>query len=473
MKDILDPAGFWLGRPPLALAAGNKRPVVGDDALVIVMNSGPVSVDVLANDYDPEGQPLSIVAANAALGTAVVETNNTVSYTPPAGISGFDTVVYTAADDLGQERQGQINVSIVEPQLSITTTPENTLIITAETGQIDITVTSPAAFAGTYQVDTAALIGGPVNLVPPTVSGTVENGQTLLAEPGLWVHDLSAGPIIRSWQWKLAGTDIPGATGETYPVQAGDVGQAISVMETQSDANGQRMSESAPLGAAFLPSDDPELIAWWDADDAATLIASGISVSSWASKAGPQQMVQGYAPERPSTGVRTLNGRNVLDFDGSKTMETALSLPASGNVAFHLVLEIDGSSNAFAAVLGIDATNDFQIDASDPAAFLGRLNMAGIGSSVGLTGGPFSGPVILSAVFDLSGTSTAEVHIANSLRGVTAYTLPIDPAVVMSLMTNRSQNANVDGAIGEVIVTESVTNRAAYHSYLAEKWGLI
>lgn len=472
MKNILDPLGLWFGKPPLALSIGNKRPVAVDDTLSVAMDSAPVTVDVLINDVDPEGQPLSLISASAALGTTVAEADNTVSYTPPAGVSGFDTVVYTIADDLGQQTTGQINVTIVEPQLSILTTPENTLVVDAQTGQIDITITDPPEFAGTYQTDTVALSGGPINLAVPGITGTVATGQTLTAVPGLWIHDVAAGPLAQSWLWYRGGAEISGATQDSYVLQAGDIGPGISVLEVLGDTSGQRLAESVAVGATFQPPDDASLIGWWDADDAATLTQSNGLVSNWADKGGSTPITQVYGPERPATGVRSLNGRNVLEFDGSKLMECSLAVPASGDIAFHLALIIDSTSSAFAAALAVEATNDFQIDANDGAAFNGRLNAAGIGSPVNLTGGPFSGALILSAVFDRTGAATAEVYVANALRAQTGYTTAIDPTVVMTLMTNRSQNANIDGAIAELIVTGDVSNRALHHAYLADKWGL-
>ena len=73
MRDILDPADIWVGTPGTVFLNTNKLPVAVDDALSVLMGSGPVSVDVLANDYDPEGRALSLVSATASLGTAVAE----------------------------------------------------------------------------------------------------------------------------------------------------------------------------------------------------------------------------------------------------------------------------------------------------------------------------------------------------------------------------------------------------------------
>ena len=113
-----------------------------------------------------------------------------------------------------------------------------------------------------------------------------------------------------------------------------------------------------------------------------------------------------------------------------------------------------------------------QLDALSAAQFDGRLNLAGVGPSVDLTGGPFSGPLILSVMFDLTGAGTAEVFIGDVGRGSTTYTTPLDSAAVLHLMTNRSKNAGVDGAVCELVLTEDVANRANHHSYLAQKWGI-
>ncbi len=475
MPTIFDPNNLWLGPAPMAqLSNSNKLPVAIDDALSVLRDSGPVTVDVLANDFDPEGQPLTLISATAALGTAVAETDDTVTYTPPSGLTGFDTVVYTIADDLGQTRSGQINVTITEPQLSVDVQSDNTLVVNAATGALDIMVTTPAEFAGTYQVDVADLISGPVNLVPPTVSGTFAAGQTLTATGGLWIFDAAAGQPLTSWQWLRAGTtEIPGATSASYTVQASDIGLGVSARETETDGSGQRSAESSVLGTGFTPASDGALIGWWDANDTATITESSGAVTSWTDKAGGNPLTQAGINARPETDSRTLNGLNVIDFDGTDFLEAARSLPASGDVAFHMAVVIDAIDNEYDAVFSVEATNDFQLDAGNAATFVGRLNPIGIGSPTTLSGGPFSGGLILSVVFDRTGAASAEVFVANTLRGTMAYGTPIDAAAALHVMTNRSQNAWIDGAVAEIVVTGDTSNRADHHNYLAAKWGLI
>lgn len=473
MRDILDPANTWMGSPPGGFSSiNNKAPVALDDSLTVTKDSGATSVAVLANDFDPEGQAISLVSASAALGTAVAEANDTVTYTPPPGLTGFDTVVYEVADDQGLTRQAQINVTIIEPQLSIEVSPENTLVVTAGSGTIEITVTDPADRAGTWTVDTNDLLSGPVNLIPPAITGFFAEGEELTATEGLWLYDTGSGLPVQGWQWRRSGTEIPGATGMTYTVTAADVGGAgLTVGQSLTDGFGQREAVSAPVGVGFQPSDDASLIGWWDAEDTSTITQTGGAVSSWANKAGGDPLVQTQSARRPETGTRSLGGRNVLNFDND-FMEMTLNVPASGDIAFHFVLEIDAVSSEYAAIFGVDANQDFQIDANNSGQFDGRLNPGLIGSGTDLSGGPFSGPVIVSAVFDMSGSGEAEIYVSNGLRATMTYLAPIDPSVAFLVMTNRSKNSWVSGSVGEILVTGDVTNRADHHAFLSTKWGL-
>ena len=474
MRDILDSQNRWLGAPGGFLLSTNKAPVAIDDALNVPMDSGAVNIDVLANDFDPEGQPLTLVSASAALGTAVAETNNTVTYTPPSGISGFDTVVYEISDDLGQRRTAQVDITITGPVLAINTLTDNTLVIEADPAALSLTITQPSSWAGTYALDVADLIGGPLNVIPPTVTGTFSAGEVLTAKDGLWIYDTAEGPVAQSWQWRANGTDIPGANTKTYTVQASDISQVLTVAEVQTDAAGQREASATVSGSQiFEPGLDSGLIGWWDADDTATINDTTGAVLSWADKAGGGAFQQSNPALQPTTGTRLLNGRNVIDFDGNRYMQDlARNLPASGNVAFHMALVLDSVTNAYEALFSVDATNDFQLDAASDTQFDGQLNAAGIGNATPLTGGPFSGGLIVSLIFDQTSPATGTIFVDGIARGVMTYTTPIDATVALNLMANRALNARIDGAVAELVVTSSLGNRADYHAYLAAKWGL-
>ncbi|WP_185155617.1 Ig-like domain-containing protein [Rudanella paleaurantiibacter] len=83
--------------PPQSLA--NDAPIANPDAPRLTAGTS-ATVNVLANDVDPEGQPLSnpTIIAGPTNGTAVVNPNGTVSYTPVSGFTGTDKLTYQVCD---------------------------------------------------------------------------------------------------------------------------------------------------------------------------------------------------------------------------------------------------------------------------------------------------------------------------------------------------------------------------------------
>lgn len=75
------------------------------------------------------------------------------------------------------------------------------------------------------------------NSVVPTISGTATSGQTLTVNVGKWS---GYGDINFTYQWKRAGSNVSGATSDTYLLSAPDVGNTISVAVTATHLNGSR-----------------------------------------------------------------------------------------------------------------------------------------------------------------------------------------------------------------------------------------
>ena len=64
----------------------NSVPVARDDVHNFIEGAIRFDIDVLSNDYDSDGDPLTLQQTTEALyGTVVVSTDNTISYTPKPG----------------------------------------------------------------------------------------------------------------------------------------------------------------------------------------------------------------------------------------------------------------------------------------------------------------------------------------------------------------------------------------------------
>ncbi|MBW1880159.1 MAG: tandem-95 repeat protein, partial [Deltaproteobacteria bacterium] len=97
----------------IVVSAVNDPPLAVDDQDTTDEDT-PVVVDVLDNDDDEDGDTLTVAfAASPVHGTAVVETDQTVTYTPAAHFNGTDSFLYQVIDG-----RGGSDVAIVEITVS-------------------------------------------------------------------------------------------------------------------------------------------------------------------------------------------------------------------------------------------------------------------------------------------------------------------------------------------------------------------
>jgi Bacterial Ig-like domain (group 3) len=128
-------------------------------------------------------------------------------------------------------------------------------ILVAETASNAGGPGAPANSALTAPITTpAGVVPVPASSSPPTVSGTPQQGQPLREGHGNW----SNNPSSFGYQWESCSffgcATIPGATGQTYTLTAGDVGQSIFVVETASNSGGAAHAASARTGTVTATS---------------------------------------------------------------------------------------------------------------------------------------------------------------------------------------------------------------------------
>jgi hypothetical protein len=97
----------------------------------------------------------------------------------------------------------------------------------------------------------------PKNVTPPTITGTAEVGQKLVATRGTW----TGNPTAFQYSWNRCDADsacltIAGATKKTYVPTNSDVGHTLRVTVTARNAAGATAAASAP-SAVVSPSGCP------------------------------------------------------------------------------------------------------------------------------------------------------------------------------------------------------------------------
>jgi outer membrane protein OmpA-like peptidoglycan-associated protein len=89
----------------------DRLPVANPDVATTHIET-PTTINVLANDSDPDGDAIALTAVGTpGHGTATIS-SGTVVYTPAAGFSGTDSFGYTITDSHGSTAQGTVTVTI-------------------------------------------------------------------------------------------------------------------------------------------------------------------------------------------------------------------------------------------------------------------------------------------------------------------------------------------------------------------------
>ena len=124
---------------------------------------------------------------------------------------------------------------------------------------IKVQETASNGSAGTTATSAATAVVLPLppsNEAPPTISGTAEQGQTLIEAHGKWTNS----PTAFSYQWlqcENTGSGclpISGAKSQTYVPVAGDVGHTIRVEETAKNEGGSGEPASSSQSAVVTAS---------------------------------------------------------------------------------------------------------------------------------------------------------------------------------------------------------------------------
>jgi hypothetical protein len=92
-----------LASKQITVTASNDTPVANNDTTTVAVNSSNNSLNVMANDSDPDGDSFSLfsVSTPTSGGTAVIGAPcaaNRICYTPPADFTGDNTFTYTIRD---------------------------------------------------------------------------------------------------------------------------------------------------------------------------------------------------------------------------------------------------------------------------------------------------------------------------------------------------------------------------------------
>lgn len=124
-----------------SLAEVQLLPIAVQDAATTTLNT-PITIDVLANDSNPNNDPLTIsTVGNPSHGTASIF-GNKVIYAPYSNYTGTDSFTYNISDGQGGSASALVTITIAnEQQIDVNPTQEGTAVIT--TADYNLTIDIP------------------------------------------------------------------------------------------------------------------------------------------------------------------------------------------------------------------------------------------------------------------------------------------------------------------------------------------
>ena len=141
----------WVGVQSGGSGGGgaNQPPTPANDSVFVIINQAKI-INVLANDTDPNGDSLTVTAVTAPQhGTAVLNVDGTITYSPTTSYAGGDSFTYTVSDGHGGTATANVVITVGQatvgtawptqfyaPYVDMTLYPTYNLVTAATTGNI-------------------------------------------------------------------------------------------------------------------------------------------------------------------------------------------------------------------------------------------------------------------------------------------------------------------------------------------------
>lgn len=323
-----------------------------------------------------------------------------------------------------------------------------------------------AKYAVTPIVISAPPAEPPVNTVAPVMSGSYIVGQTLSVTNGTW----TGSGISYSYQWRRDGVDIVGATNSTYTLVSADDSKVIACNVTATNTAGSASVLSNAIIALLA-------VLWLDPSDETSIIDASNLVSQINDKSGNNyHAVQATTAAQPLTKTATLNGKNVLAFDGTDDRMTfpagAYSIPNLSAVTMFQIFSTTSTINRQSINAQDGGSNRFRF-IRNTASQAGATHGSNTGQSnmnePFVNGTPYTNLLISAASSGLYTYYRDGLTVIGSSAPRTAFT-----ATSFTLGSQTGTSGAWHGNIGETIIfprelTPQELNQVG--NDLAGKWG--
>ena len=234
----------------------NDAPVATADTATMDEDVAPITIDVLANDSDVDGDSLVISTASADEGTATI-VNNQIQYTPAANANGVATVTYTASDNNGGTASSTLAITI-NPinDAPVATADTATMDEDAAPITIDVLANDSDVDGDSLVISNATADVGAVSVVNNQIQYTPAANANGVATVTYTASDNNGGTANSTLAITINPiNDAPVATADTATMDEDAAPITIDVLANDSDVDGDSLAistASADVGAVSV-----------------------------------------------------------------------------------------------------------------------------------------------------------------------------------------------------------------------------
>ncbi len=388
----------------ITLTIANQPPTAGNDMTLVPLN-GHAVIPVLTNDTDPNSDPLTVSAVTLpAHGTAVANSDGTITYTPVPGFLGSDAFGYTVSDGHGG----------------------------TDSATVTVTVANQPPSAADDTATASGLAGSPIT-IPVLANDSDPNGDPLsivsVSTPAHGTATISGADLVYTPDATYAGPDP-----FTYTISDGRGGLSsaavlVTVQNRDPVANADAFTATTgvPTAVAVLANDtDP------DGEALAVLSVDPTSAHGGTIALGPGTEVT-YTSATHFVGTDTFSYVVTDPRGGTATGLVTMTIPHDPPVAVD-----DTASTPYLTAVTVDVLANDSDDNGDPltvtavtGAQHGTATITGTGAATKILYTPattWSGTDVLTyTISDGTLTATAHLTIATADAPPTAgnYTQPV------------------------------------------------
>ncbi|WP_396212916.1 tandem-95 repeat protein, partial [Flavobacterium sp.] len=340
--------GVDTGTLAITVTAVNDSPVAVNDDNQVTPEDTPITGNVLANDSDPEGNPITVsqftiagvtgvftagqTATIPGVGTIVINSDGSYTFTPAANYSGaVPAISYTAADSYGGSDNANLNITV---------SPINDAPVATDDV---ISATEDTPFTGNVLTNDTDPDGNTLTVSQFEINGVTYPVGTTASIPGV-------GTVIVNADGSFTFTPVANYNGTVptinYTVTDGQGGSDIGAINiTVASVNDTPIvideslttNEDTPLTGNVLSNDsDP---------DADALTVTQFTVGGQTYTAGQEATIPGV-------------GTIVVNADGSFTFTPAENYNGSVPVITYTVSDGNGGTETGDLAITVAAVND-------------------------------------------------------------------------------------------------------------------